>query len=85
MIVPGIDYFLPSYGCESYPGSGNQPFKSDASIRNISLEDEIVILRSRMEQMFLQENSFTAANVIEISSLLDLKINEYMKKSSRKG
>ncbi|WP_249902191.1 aspartyl-phosphate phosphatase Spo0E family protein [Paenibacillus sp. PK3_47] len=76
---------MPSYGCESYPGSGNQPFKSDASIRNISLEDEIVILRSRMEQMFLQENSFTAANVIEISSLLDLKINEYMKKSSRKG
>lgn len=78
-----IDYFLPSYGCECYPGSGKQPPKSDATVRNISLEDEIQILRSRMEQLFLQENSFTADNVIEISSLLDLKINEYMKRSRR--
>lgn len=80
-----VDYFLPSYGCECYPGSGSHSPKGEAAVRNISLEDEIVILRSRMEQLFLQENSFTAANVIEISSLLDLKINEYMKKSSRRG
>ncbi|WP_340009543.1 aspartyl-phosphate phosphatase Spo0E family protein [Paenibacillus sp. FSL K6-0276] len=45
----------------------------------LSLEDEIRILRSKMEQLFLQEKSFTSDNVIEISSLLDLKINEYMK------
>nr|WP_195572002.1 aspartyl-phosphate phosphatase Spo0E family protein [Paenibacillus sp. 1001270B_150601_E10] len=55
--------------------------------RNVSsslldLEQEIRVLRKQMEQMFQQEQSFTADNVIEISSLLDLKINEYMKYSS---
>lgn len=79
------DYYLPSYGGESSPGSGNRPSKGDATARRLSLEDEIRILRSRMEQLFLQENSFTSDNVIEISSLLDLKINEYMKGCSRRG
>ncbi|QKS60379.1 aspartyl-phosphate phosphatase Spo0E family protein [Paenibacillus barcinonensis] len=46
---------------------------------NISLEDEIRMLRSKMEQIFMEEKSFTSDIVIEISSLLDLKINEYMK------
>lgn len=55
--------------------------------RNVSsslldLEQEIRVLRKQMEQMFQQEQSFTADNVIQISSLLDLKINEYMKYSS---
>ncbi|MGO4530633.1 aspartyl-phosphate phosphatase Spo0E family protein [Paenibacillus sp. 2TAF8] len=50
-----------------------------ASLHNISLEDEIRMLRSKMEQIFLEEKSFTSDVVIEISSLLDLKINEYMK------
>ncbi|WP_433945831.1 aspartyl-phosphate phosphatase Spo0E family protein [Paenibacillus sp. SN-8-1] len=44
-----------------------------------SLEDEILVLRNRMERLFLQEQSFTSDIVIEISSLLDLKINEFMK------
>ncbi|WP_235775306.1 MULTISPECIES: aspartyl-phosphate phosphatase Spo0E family protein [Paenibacillus] len=47
-----------------------------------SLEEEIFILRSRMEQLFLQEKSFTSDNVVEISSKLDMKINEYMKMRS---
>nr|WP_229729850.1 MULTISPECIES: aspartyl-phosphate phosphatase Spo0E family protein [Paenibacillus] len=50
-----------------------------ASMPNIPLEDEIRMLRSKMEQIFMQEKSFTSDVVIEISSLLDLKINEYMK------
>ncbi|MBB6021304.1 hypothetical protein HNR77_002397 [Paenibacillus sp. JGP012] len=50
-----------------------------ASMPNISLEDEIRMLRSKMEQIFMEEKSFTSDVVIEISSLLDLKINEYMK------
>ncbi|NMM53843.1 aspartyl-phosphate phosphatase Spo0E family protein [Paenibacillus aquistagni] len=55
--------------------------------RNVSsslleLEQEIRVLRKQMEQMFQQEQSFTADNVIEISSLLDLKINEYMKSAN---
>jgi len=33
----------------------------------------------RMEQLFLEEQSFTSEVVIEISMLLDLKINEYMR------
>ncbi|WP_244213675.1 aspartyl-phosphate phosphatase Spo0E family protein [Paenibacillus barcinonensis] len=50
-----------------------------AAMPNISLEDEIRMLRSKMEQIFMEEKSFTSDIVIEISSLLDLKINEYMK------
>nr|WP_209861415.1 aspartyl-phosphate phosphatase Spo0E family protein [Paenibacillus shirakamiensis] len=49
-----------------------------------SLEDEILLLRSKMERLFLQEKSFTAEIVIEISSLLDLKINEFMKNRHHK-
>nr|WP_305024733.1 aspartyl-phosphate phosphatase Spo0E family protein [Paenibacillus sp. JX-17] len=48
-----------------------------------SLEDEIRDLRLRMEQLFQQEQSFTSEIVIEISSKLDLKINEYMKSASK--
>jgi hypothetical protein len=46
------------------------------------LEDEIYFLRRRMEQMFNQEQSLTSDSVIEISNLLDHKINEYMHKMS---
>jgi hypothetical protein len=47
------------------------------------LEDEIYFLRRRMEQMFNQEQSLTSESVIELSSLLDHKINEYMQHISR--
>ena len=43
------------------------------------LEDEIRQLRDKMEQTYLQEASFSAEIVIEISRRLDQKINEYMK------
>ncbi|NMO96055.1 aspartyl-phosphate phosphatase Spo0E family protein [Paenibacillus lemnae] len=52
--------------------------------QDISLEEEIHQLRRKMEQIFLQEQSFTSEIVIEISSLLDLKINEYMRAQPRK-
>jgi hypothetical protein len=47
------------------------------------LEDEIYFLRRRMEQMFNQEQSLTSDSVIELSNLLDNKINEYMHTMSR--
>jgi hypothetical protein len=47
------------------------------------LEDEIYFLRRRMEQMFNQEQSLTSDSVIELSNLLDNKINEYMHKMSQ--
>ncbi|MEX2460101.1 MAG: aspartyl-phosphate phosphatase Spo0E family protein [Paenibacillaceae bacterium] len=47
------------------------------------LEDEIYFLRRRMEQMYSQEQSLTSEFVIELSNLLDHKINEYMSKVSR--
>ena len=50
---------------------------------NQYLEDEIYFLRRRMEQMFNQEQSLTSDAVIELSHLLDYKINEYMYKISR--
>ncbi|MNN79089.1 hypothetical protein D3C81_1957000 [compost metagenome] len=43
-----------------------------------TLEEEIRLLRSKMELLFQQEKSFTSDIVIEISRLLDLKINEFM-------
>ncbi|MFP4977987.1 aspartyl-phosphate phosphatase Spo0E family protein [Paenibacillus sp. CN-4] len=77
------DFYLPSYCGECFPGSGKPTSGDEASSRTLSLEDEIQLLRSRMEQLFLQEQSFTSQPVIEISSLLDLKINEYMKSRPR--
>jgi hypothetical protein len=47
------------------------------------LEDEIYFLRRRMEQMYNQEQSLTSDSVIELSNLLDNKINEYMHKMSQ--
>ncbi|WP_342454306.1 aspartyl-phosphate phosphatase Spo0E family protein [Paenibacillus sediminis] len=58
--------------------------KAKDRARVVSLEDEIQLLRQKMEITFLQEKSFTSDIVIEISSLLDLKINEYMKYSGKK-
>ncbi|WP_320415478.1 aspartyl-phosphate phosphatase Spo0E family protein [Paenibacillus alvei] len=51
----------------------------NVSSKLLTLEYEILVLRKQMEQMFQEEQSFTAETVIEISSMLDLKINEYMK------
>jgi len=83
--VLNADYYLPSYGGEYFSYNGKRTSKGDTSEHRHSLEDEIRILRHRMEQLFLQENSFTADNVIEISSMLDLKINEYMKVHPRRN
>lgn len=43
------------------------------------LEEEIYILRTLMEKTAEDEQSFTSEMVVYISSLLDKKINEYMK------
>ncbi|WP_081957312.1 aspartyl-phosphate phosphatase Spo0E family protein [Paenibacillus sp. FSL R7-0273] len=71
------DCYLSPYGGGSYPQSGHSAV--DAAARKRTLEDEILVLRSRMEQIFVQEKSFTSELVIEISCLLDRKINEYMR------
>lgn len=43
------------------------------------LEDEIRILRCKMELTYMEESTFNAERVIEISRKLDLVINEYMR------
>lgn len=43
------------------------------------LENEIYHLRNKMEQAVWQEHSMTSEVVVQISSKLDRKINEYMK------
>ncbi|WP_256760814.1 aspartyl-phosphate phosphatase Spo0E family protein [Cohnella sp. WQ 127256] len=43
------------------------------------LVEEIDRLRMAMTKTFLQEHSFVADSVMELSRQLDLKINEYMK------
>ncbi|WP_258171374.1 aspartyl-phosphate phosphatase Spo0E family protein [Paenibacillus sp. R14(2021)] len=54
---------------------------SSSSIRR--LEDEINMLRLKMEQSYVEEATFDSEKVIGISRLLDTKINEYMQ-SQRK-
>ncbi|WP_246469285.1 aspartyl-phosphate phosphatase Spo0E family protein [Cohnella nanjingensis] len=43
------------------------------------LEEEIDTLRRRMTETFIREESFTSEPVMEISRMLDVKINEYMR------
>lgn len=54
------------------------PQQPDHATQLISLENEIHMLRTRMEQMFIEKQSFTVEDVLEISMLLDIRINEYM-------
>ncbi|BFT69931.1 MULTISPECIES: aspartyl-phosphate phosphatase Spo0E family protein [Paenibacillus] len=42
------------------------------------LEEEIHSLRRRLEQMVLDGEEMTSESVVELSTILDLKINEYM-------
>lgn len=48
-----------------------------------TLEDEISSLRLRMEKSVLQGNALTSEKVIQISTLLDEKINQYMKEQKQ--
>ncbi|MCE5172010.1 aspartyl-phosphate phosphatase Spo0E family protein [Paenibacillus profundus] len=82
------NYTLTTYSRSLLREDGSHP-KWSGKTRNVSskllaLENEIIVLRKQMEQMFQEEQSFTAENVIEISSMLDLKINEYMKSHVKK-
>ncbi|WP_054955934.1 aspartyl-phosphate phosphatase Spo0E family protein [Paenibacillus dakarensis] len=77
------DYELSPH-CGDFVGESQDPNKwsmesAKSNPQDITLEEEIHLLRRKMEQIFLEEQSFTSEIVIEISSLLDLKINEYMK------
>lgn len=44
-----------------------------------NLEEEIFQLRLRMERVILENKSLTSQNVLEISNILDEKINAYMR------
>jgi hypothetical protein len=48
------------------------------STAQVSLDDEIYQLRRKLEQLVLDEKSLTSQEVVEISVMLDKKINEYM-------
>lgn len=50
---------------------------------NYELEQEIDMLRRKMEKLVDEENSFTSEAVVAISTLLDKKIYEYMKSQSK--
>jgi hypothetical protein len=62
----------------------NRVYKSRRiSHDHVSLEDEISNLRYKMEQAVTQEKSLTSELVVQLSSMLDHKINEYMKYKRR--
>jgi hypothetical protein len=52
--------------------------KNKQSSAAVSLDDEIYQLRRKLEQLVLDEKSLTSQEVVEISVMLDKKINEYM-------
>lgn len=47
--------------------------------RMVSLEEEITTLRHKMEQAVWRENSLTSESVVNLSRMLDNKINQFMK------
>jgi hypothetical protein len=47
------------------------------------LEEEIHSLRRKLEQMVFEGRPMTSDAVIELSSILDSKINEYMNKTKK--
>jgi plasmid maintenance system antidote protein VapI len=49
------------------------------------LEEEIHTLRRLLEQMVNEGRSMTSDTVIELSTILDSKINEYMIKTQKAG
>ncbi|MBM7566775.1 aspartyl-phosphate phosphatase Spo0E family protein [Paenibacillus sacheonensis] len=56
---------------------------SSSSVRR--LEDEIYALRMKMEQSYVEEETFSSEKVIGLSRLLDTKINEYMRFTNHRG
>jgi hypothetical protein len=54
---------------------------ANKSYSNSHLEEEIYSLRCMLEQMVIEGRSMTSDAVIELSTILDSKINEYMKHS----
>jgi hypothetical protein len=59
--------------------------KINSSPSKKSLEDEIASLRIKMERAVWQEQSMTKDIVVKLSSMLDHKINEYMKIKLKKS
>ncbi|MDF2720797.1 MAG: hypothetical protein K0Q59_472 [Paenibacillus sp.] len=60
-------------------GSKRTP-RSDRAEAAASLADEITMLRRAMEDAFMQGgDSLSTGKVMDISRMLDVKINEYMK------
>jgi len=60
--------------------SSRSPYHKRKRMNRVDiLEEEIYILRTLMEKTAEDEQSFTSEMVVHISSLLDKKINEYMK------
>ncbi len=73
------EYSVPMYrGLVLSENKASWPQPPDEARQLISLENEIHMLRTRMEHMFTEKQSFTVEDVLEISMLLDIKINEYM-------
>ncbi|SET87015.1 Spo0E like sporulation regulatory protein [Paenibacillus sp. NFR01] len=66
-------------GTDGLSSSSARPLKIEPCEHRVSLEDEIRLLRRQMEMLFIQEKSFTSKPVVEASTRLDLKLNEYMK------
>lgn len=73
------EYSVPMYrGLMLSENKAAWPQQPDHARQLITLENEIHMLRTRMEQMFIEKQSFTVEDVLEISMLLDIRINEYM-------
>jgi hypothetical protein len=88
MVMAFPEYQLGSYRLFSGIRENDRKFYSTSAKivpTEQSLEEEIHKLRQKMEQLAMQEGSFTSDAVVELSNLLDRKINEYMNIMRRKS
>lgn len=89
MMVMDVEFGNDSHNAATDIGNALRPLRWPSRLKRKSrpgaahaaaaLEDEIASLRRRMEEAFVQCDSLTSEPVMEISRMLDVKINEYMK------
>jgi hypothetical protein len=84
-----LDYQLTHYSNHKHirENDSNQRwlFMTDKNAApHILLEEEIHYLRRMLEQMVIEGRAMTSDAVIELSTLLDSKINEYMKSGEKR-
>jgi len=78
-----LEYQLSEYPKKWHVSESSEPRMSSKNSYKASslhaLEEEIHFLRRKLEQLVLEGREMTSEPVVQMSTLLDFKINKYMK------